>query len=79
VVGAYPNALFVVQVSALPDFVAAVSRLSDAGDLMRLMDRFGVRRTDPRFWGLSDALHAEFQRRSPDDAAVLDYSRLKNN
>jgi hypothetical protein len=79
VVGAYPNALFVVQVSDLPDFVTAVSRLVDAGDLTRLMDRFGVRRTDPRFWGLSDALHAEFRRRSPDDAAVLDYSRLKNN
>jgi hypothetical protein len=79
VVGAYPNALFAIPVSELPEFVAAVSRLTDGGDLEKLMDRFGVRRTDPRFWTLSDALHAEFRRRSPVDAAVLDYSRLKNN
>jgi hypothetical protein len=79
VVGAYPNALFVVQAADLPDFVTAVSRLAAPGDLTSLMDRFGVRRTDPRFWNLSDVLHAEYRRRSPVVAAVLDYSRLKNH
>ena len=79
VVGAYPNALFVVEAGALPEFVTAVSRLDDPGDLARLVDRFGVRRTDPRFWSVSDAILAEYRRRSPGDAAVLDYSRLGND
>jgi hypothetical protein len=70
-VGAYPNALFAVDVEKLPDFVDAVARLADPAGLMALTDR--------RFWPLSDVLHAEWRRRSPGEAAVLDYSRLENN
>ena len=79
VAGAYPNALFAVDPEKLPDFVAAVGSLANADDLTRLTDRFGVRRSDRRFWPLSDALHAEWRRRSPGEAAILDYSRLENN
>ena len=79
VVGAYPNALFAVNVEKLPDFVNAVARLADPAGLTALTESFGVRRTDRRFWPLSDALHAEWRRRSPGEAAVLDYSRLENN
>jgi hypothetical protein len=79
VIGAYPNALFAVDPENLPVFVDAVSRLADDGGLVRLTDRFGVRRSDPRFWPLSDALHAEWRRTAPREAAVLDYSRLENN
>jgi len=79
VAGAYPNALFAVDPEKLPDFVAAVGSLANVDDLTRLTDRFGVPRSDRRFWPLSDALHAEWRRRSPGEAAVLDYSRLENN
>jgi hypothetical protein len=79
VVGAYPNALFAVDVKKLPDFVDAVARLADPAGLTALTDRFGVRRSDRRFWPLSDALHAEWRRCSPGEAAVLDFSRLENN
>jgi len=79
VAGAYPNALFAVDPEKLSDFVAAIGSLTSADDLTRLTDRFGVRRSDRRFWPLSDALHAEWRRRSPGEAAVLDYSRLENN
>ncbi len=78
VIGAYPNALFAVDPEKLPDFVAAVAHLSDEADLVKLTDRFGVRRTDHRFWPLSDALHAEWRRLAPREAAILDYSRLDN-
>ena len=60
-------------------FANAVARLADPAMLTVLTDRFGGRRTAPRFWLTSDALHAEWQRRSPGEAAVLDYSRLENN
>ncbi len=78
VIGAYPNALFAVDPEKLPDFVAAVARLADETDLVKLTDRFGVRRTDRRFWPLSDALHGEWRRTAPREAAILDYSRLDN-
>ncbi len=77
-IGAYPNALFAVDPEKLPEFVAAVARLSDEAGLVKLTDRFGVRRSDPRFWPTSDALHAEWRRMAPREAAILDYSRLDN-
>jgi hypothetical protein len=79
IAGAYPNALFAVDPEKLPDFVAAVGNLTNPDDLTGLTDRFGVRRSDRRFWPLSDALHAEWRRSAPAEAAVLDYSRLENN
>jgi hypothetical protein len=79
VVGAYPNAFYLVDAATLPDFVAAVVRLTGDADLERLTDRFGVRRTDRRFWPLSDAIHDEWRRRAPGEAAVLDYSRYENH
>ncbi|HQU78657.1 MAG TPA: fatty acid cis/trans isomerase [Azonexus sp.] len=78
VIGAYPNAFFAVDPEKLPDFVDAIGRLSDEAGLVRLTERFGVRRTDPRFWPTSDALHAEWRRTAPREAAVLDYSRFEN-
>ncbi len=78
VVGAYPNAFFAVDPEKLPEFVDAVARLGDEAGLVKLTDRFGIRRTDPRFWPLSDAVHAEWRRTAPREAAILDYSRLEN-
>jgi hypothetical protein len=78
VIGAYPNAFFAVDRGKLPNFVDAVARLADEADLVRLTENFGVRRTDPRFWPTSDALHAEWRRTVPKQAAVLDYSRFEN-
>ena len=54
---AYPNAFFVVGVEQLPRFVDAVSRLGSEADYAALAATYGVRRTDPRFWAHSDALH----------------------
>ncbi|HEX9195781.1 MAG TPA: fatty acid cis/trans isomerase [Azonexus sp.] len=78
VVGAYPNAFFAVDPEKLPNFVETVGKLGNEADLVRLTERFGVRRTDPRFWPTSDALHAEWRRTAPKEAAVLDYSRFEN-
>ena len=78
VIGAYPNAFFAVDPEKLPNFVDALARLADEADLVKLTERFGVRRTDPRFWPTSDALHAEWRRTAPKEAAVLDYSRFEN-
>ena len=79
VVGAYPNALFAIAPGELPGFVAATAALEGDAGLTRLADRYGVRRTDRRFWSLSDGIHAEYRRRNPREAAVLDYSRLEND
>jgi len=78
VVGAYPNAFYTVDLAELANFTDAVARLEQEEDLVALTDRFGVRRTDLRFWPLSDAIHAEWRRSAGQEAAILDYSRFEN-
>lgn len=76
--GAYPNAIFQLDPAELPRFVNAVEGLTGEDDLLRLVQRFGIRRTDSRFWPVSDALHDAWQRSSLREASILDYSRLEN-
>ncbi|NJD24843.1 MAG: peptidylprolyl isomerase, partial [Betaproteobacteria bacterium] len=78
IAGAYPNLFFAVDAGELPEFAAAVAGLRDGVDLEGLVDRFGVRRSDRRFWTLSDEVHAAWRRRDPREAAVLDYSRYED-
>lgn len=78
VAGAYPNAIYSLDAEKLPDFVSAVASLGSEADLVKLTERFGVRRTDPRFWPTSDAIHAAWRKTTPREAAILDYSRLEN-
>lgn len=77
-IGAYPNALFQLNRSELPQFRAAVAGLGSERDFQRLMDRFGIRRTDGRFWRHSDTLHRTYRQVAPIDAGLFDYNRLEN-
>ena len=44
----------------------------------RVHDFWGVRRTGPQFWATSDWLQADFRRREPTAAGVLDLDRYDN-
>ncbi|HSD36224.1 MAG TPA: fatty acid cis/trans isomerase [Rhodocyclaceae bacterium] len=75
---AYPNAFYRVQRNELPAFTAAVRNLGSASDYAELMDHFGVRRTSPHFWALSDAVNSEYIKSRPIEGGWLDYNRLEN-
>ncbi len=76
--GAYPNAFFKVRETDVAQFVDAVEALSGEADVTALMDRFGVRRSDPEFWRFSDSISADVQRIDYPDRGVLDYGRIEN-
>mgnify|MGYP001329860001 CR=1 FL=1 len=78
IVGSYPNSFMQVEQSQLGDFVNRLANLQTEEDFTALRDRYGVRRTDARFWAFSDTLHREYQKLYPADAALLDYNRLEN-
>ena len=40
------------------------------------MARFGLRRTDTRFWSYSDGVHAAYRRWAPVEAALFDFNRF---
>jgi len=75
---AYPNAFFQVDAAQLAAFVDAVGRLSSESDYAALATTYGIRRTDPRFWAHSDALHATWRRAAPREAGLFDYNRFEN-
>lgn len=76
-IGAYPNAFWVVTEEELPQLVRAAAQLSSAADYRLLMRRFGVLRSDPRFWRHSDWLHREFRSREPLGWGLFDYNRYQ--
>ena len=77
-IGAYPNAFYRVEQSALPEFVAAVAGLTSEADYRKLAGRFAVRRTNQDFWPHSDGVHEAYRRIDPIGAGLLDYNRLEN-
>ncbi len=77
-IGSYPNMFFQVTEAELPRFAAAVQTLASDGDYTALVERFGVRRTAPWFWRVSDEFVAEYRRHHPVEAGLFDLNRYQN-
>ena len=77
-IGAYPNAFYDLTTDQLPAFVKTVTDMSTVADYSRLMDRYGIRRTDPRFWSQSDEIDAAHKLFSPVEAGLYDFNRFEN-
>jgi hypothetical protein len=44
-------------------------------ELETFVERYGVRRTDPRFWEMADWLREDLRRRNPMEAGLYDLGR----
>lgn len=77
-VGAYPNAFYRINAEQFPDLVTRIKTLGGEDDYAALLDRYGVRRSDPAFWEHSDDLFAAYQNLAPIEAGRFDYNRLEN-
>lgn len=77
-VGAYPNQFFQVAEAELDRFSEALEGLDSADDYTRLVERYGVRRTAPWFWKLSDDMHAHYFAIQPVEAGLFDLNRYEN-
>jgi hypothetical protein len=78
IIGSYPNEFMLLKQTEIPEFVNQVEQLRTEEDYSRLLDRFGVRRTDARFWEISDQVLNDYRRSEPIASGVLDYSRYDN-
>ena len=50
----------------------------EATDFEEFVDRWGIRRTSPRFWSTVDWIHQDAQRRRPTKAGIFDFGRYQN-
>ena len=76
--GSYPNAFWRVKEAELAKLVTQAQQISNQQDYARLLDNFGVRRSNSEFWAFSDQLNRQFMHNHPIDSGWLDYNRLEN-
>ncbi|MGR0277500.1 fatty acid cis/trans isomerase [Marinomonas dokdonensis] len=78
VLGDYPNALMQVEQSELQAWVEQFKQLQTLADYQALIDSYGIRRTHPNFWRVSDAIAKLNAEKRPRASGILDYNRLEN-
>jgi hypothetical protein len=76
--GSYPNFFFEVQLEEIDAFAAELRAVANEADLEGFVARYGIRRTDPRFWAMADWLRGDLARRNPAEAGVYDLGRYGN-
>ncbi len=78
IISPYPNAYMQLSTEDLPIFVERIQALKTEADYAKLMDQFGMRRTNKDFWAFSDELHTYFRQQAGFEFGLLDYNRLEN-
>ncbi|AEF55159.1 fatty acid cis/trans isomerase [Marinomonas posidonica] len=78
VLGDYPNVLMQVEASELQDWVKQIANLKTRQDYVNLLNGYGIRRTHPNFWVVSDAIAKLNKQDRPRESGILDYNRLEN-
>jgi len=78
VIGAYPNAFYRAGPADLPAMAEAIRGLKSEADYAAFAERYAVRRTNPDFWAVSDAVVDRYRRDQPLQAGILDLNRYEN-
>lgn len=78
IVGSYPKAMYRVPYAKADLFVDQLMAMQSESDYETLLDRYGVRRTDPTFWQESDLMHAAAKKQSLLEYGVYDLNRYEN-
>ena len=76
--GTYPGLIFKVSAVDKGDFVSLFLQANDPQKFQDLITRYGVRRSDNKFWKVSDHLHDLYLQQDPIEYGLFDYNRLIN-
>jgi hypothetical protein len=74
VIGDFPNLFLDVSAPELNEFLRALQSTASESDFRRFAARYGVTRTEPKFWGFQDFVHKWDYARDPLRAAFVDIS-----
>lgn len=77
-IGSYPNFYFHIRQNQLAPFITALKSVRSQSDYMALVAKYGVRRTSPEFWALSDRIYEMFLDQKPIQAGVFDLNRYRD-
>ncbi|MGD8642148.1 MAG: fatty acid cis/trans isomerase [Gammaproteobacteria bacterium] len=76
--GAYPNFFFEIKFDQLNRFIELYAQVDSYAKYNALVDYFGVRRTNPGFWRVSDWFHEKYKHENPRAAGIFDLNRYQN-
>ncbi len=77
-IGNYRNFFFRVNASSMGSVVDKLTGTNNAGDFGRIVDTYGVRRTSPDFWAMSDWFNDRLAENQQIDAGLLDLNCYSN-
>jgi hypothetical protein len=77
-VGAYPNFFIQIDKEEVDDFVEQYKAIKSFENYHSLIDQYGVRRTNPDFWKVSDWFYKKHQYDNNVYAGLFDLNRYKN-
>ena len=59
--GAYPNFFYIVDLEQIEAFTAHYGAIANRDDYEQFVARYGMRRTNPRFWSNADWFHERYK------------------
>ena len=77
-IGAYPNFFLELRFDDLQAFVDQYLAIDSYARYDALIEKYGIRRSNPRFWQSADWLHAKYRHDQPVYAGVFDLNRYQN-
>ncbi|WP_244507170.1 fatty acid cis/trans isomerase [Pseudomonas panipatensis] len=78
VLSSYPNFMFDLKAGEAEDFVAALEKVQVQADFDKVVERWGIRRSNPQFWFYFHDLDAYLRETEPAEAGILDMNRYEN-
>jgi hypothetical protein len=74
-IGSYPNYFFDIHEKDLPDFIDLLAHFERSPQDMKRLAKYGVNRSDERFWETYDWFQKRFQEDEPVNSGLLDLNR----
>ena len=76
--GSYPNFFYLVELEEVEAFVSHYNNIKNRDDYEQFVARYGLRRTDPDFWAVSDWFNEKYARDEPIQSGLFDLNRYEN-
>ena len=76
--GSYPDAFWFIKASDITGSIEQLKSIKNEKDYKALLDKVGMRRTNPEFWMFSDNLLRWSEEQYPIEGGLLDYNRLED-
>ena len=77
--GSYPNFFFTVALEDIDEFSKICASIRNKQDYEQFVDRYGVRRTNPLFWEVSDWFQDKYKYNKPILSGLFDLNRYQNH